>query len=233
MIRERAPNILLQALIRGANGVGYTNYADNVVTHFVKEAAAGGVDLFRVFDCFNWIENMRVSMDAVLEENKLCEAAICYTGDMLDEAKPKYQLDYYLNMARELEKAGAHILCIKDMGGLMRPASARVLFKALQSEVGLPVHFHTHDTSGISAATVLAAIESGVDAVDAAMDALSGNTSQPCLGSIVAALSGDERDPKLDQDAIQRISLLARNARRSIYQFKRAGSISRTGTSLA
>ncbi len=206
LIRERAPNILLQALIRGANGVGYTNYADNVVKHFVKEAAAGGVDLFRVFDCFNWIDNMRVSMDTVLEENKLCEAAICYTGDMLDESKPKYNLAYYLNMAKELEKAGAHILCIKDMGGLMRPASARVLFKALREEIGLPVHFHTHDTSGISAATVLAAIESGVDAVDAAMDALSGNTSQPCLGSIVAALAGDERDPKLDQNAIQRIS---------------------------
>ncbi len=219
-IRERAPNILLQALIRGANGVGYTNYADNVVKHFVKEAAAGGVDLFRVFDCFNWIDNMRVSMDTVLEENKLCEAAICYTGDMLNEAKPKYQLDYYLNMARELEKAGAHILCIKDMGGLMRPASARVLFKALRSEVGLPVHFHTHDTSGISAATVLAAIESGVDAVDAAMDALSGNTSQPCLGSIVAALSGDERDPKLDQNAIQRISFYWESVRAQYAAFE-------------
>ncbi len=205
-IRERAPNILLQALVRGANGVGYTNYADNVVQHFIQQAARGGVDLFRVFDCFNWIDNMRVSMDEVLKEDKLCEAAICYTGDMLNEAKPKYNLAYYLNMAKELEKAGAHILCIKDMGGLMRPASARVLFKALKEEIGLPVHFHTHDTSGISSASVLAAIESGVDAVDAAMDALSGNTSQPCIGSLVAALAGDPRDPKLDQDAIQRIS---------------------------
>jgi len=206
LIRERAPNILLQALIRGANGVGYTNYADNVVKHFVKEAAAGGIDLFRVFDCFNWVENMRVSMDTVLEEGKLCEATICYTGDMLNEAKPKYNLAYYITMAKELEKAGAHILCVKDMAGLMRPATARVLFKALREEVGLPVHYHTHDTSGISAATVLAAIDSGVDAVDAAMDSFSGGTSQPCLGSIVAALAGDERDPKLDQEAIQRIS---------------------------
>lgn len=206
LIRERAPNILLQALIRGANGVGYTNYADNVVKHFVREAASGGVDLFRVFDCFNWIENMRVSMDAILEENKLCEAAICYTGDMMDQSKSKYNLKYYLDMAHQLEKAGAHILCIKDMGGLMRPNAARVLFKALREEIGLPVHFHTHDTSGISAATVLAAVEAGVDAIDASMDAFSGNTSQPCLGSIVAALAGDERDPKLDQAAIQRIS---------------------------
>jgi len=220
LIRERAPNILLQMLIRGANGVGYTNYADNVVKHFVKQAAAGGVDLFRVFDCFNWLENMRVSMDTVLEENKLCEAAICYTGDMLNEGKPKYQLKYYLDMARELEKAGAHILCIKDMGGLMKPAAASVLFKALREEVGLPVHFHTHDTSGIAAATVLAAINAGVDAVDAAMDALSGNTSQPCLGSIVAALKGGERDPQLDQDAIQKISFYWESVRAQYAAFE-------------
>ena len=206
LIRERAPNILLQMLLRGANGVGYTNYADNVVKHFVKEAAAGGIDLFRVFDCFNWIDNMRVSMDTILEENKLCEAAICYTGDMLNEAKPKYKLKYYLDMAHELEKAGAHILCIKDMGGLMKPAAATVLFKALREEIGIPVHFHTHDTSGISAATVLAAVDAGVDAIDAAMDALSGGTSQPCLGSIVAALSGGKRDPALASEAIQKIS---------------------------
>ena len=206
LIRERAPNILLQMLVRGANGVGYTNYPDNVVKHFIHQAAAGGIDLFRVFDCFNWVENMRVSMDTVLEQNKLCEAAICYTGDMLDAGKPKYQLDYYLKLAHELEQAGAHILCIKDMAGLMKPASARVLFKALREEIALPVHFHTHDTSGIAAATVLAAIEAGVDAVDAAMDSLSGNTSQPCLGSVVSALSGDARDPQLDQAAIQKIS---------------------------
>lgn len=206
LIRERAPNILLQALIRGANGVGYTNYPDNVVAHFVKRAAATGVDLFRVFDCFNWIDNMRVSMDAILAEDKLCEASICYTGDMLDAARPKYQLKYYLDLARELEKAGAHILCIKDMAGLMKPAAASVLFKTLREEISLPVHFHTHDTSGISAATVLAAVDAGVDAVDAAMDALSGNTSQPCLGSIVEALRGSERDTGLSRDSIEQIS---------------------------
>ena len=206
LVRERAPNMLLQALVRGANGVGYENYPDNAVAFFVREAARGGVDLFRVFDCFNWVDNMRVSMDAVLEEGKLCEAAICYTGDMLDSARSKYDLAYYLGLARELEKAGAHILCIKDMGGLMKPAAATELFAALRHEIALPVHFHTHDTSGISAATVLAAVEAGVDAIDAAMDAFSGGTSQPCLGSIVAALAGSARDPGLDRAAIDRLS---------------------------
>jgi pyruvate carboxylase len=205
-VREAAPNILLQMLLRGANGVGYTNYPDNVVRHFVKQAAAGGIDLFRVFDCLNWVENMRVSMDAVREENRLCEAAICYTGDILDPARAKYSLNYYTALARELEAAGAHIIALKDMAGLLKPAAARVLFKALRESTGLPIHFHTHDTSGIAAATVLAAVDAGVDAVDAAMDALSGNTSQPCLGSIVEALKGGERDTGLDAGWIRRIS---------------------------
>ncbi len=205
-IREQAPNILLQMLLRGANGVGYTNYPDNVVKHFVRQAAAGGVDLFRVFDCLNWVDNMRVSMDAVAEENRICEAAICYTGDILNSARPKYDLKYYVGLAGELEKAGAHMLAVKDMAGLLKPAAARVLFKALREATDLPIHFHTHDTSGIAAATVLAAVESGVDAVDAAMDSLSGNTSQPCLGSIVEALRGTERDSGLDADWIRKIS---------------------------
>lgn len=206
LIREAAPNLLLQMLLRGANGVGYTNYPDNVVKYFVRQAAKGGVDLFRVFDCLNWVENMRVSMDAVAEENKLCEAAICYTGDILNSARPKYDLKYYTDLAVELEKAGAHIIALKDMAGLLKPAAAKVLFKALREATGLPIHFHTHDTSGIAAATVLAAVDAGVDAVDAAMDALSGNTSQPCLGSIVEALKGTERDPGLDPEWIRRIS---------------------------
>ncbi|MCR4266802.1 pyruvate carboxylase [Nitratireductor sp. ZSWI3] len=206
LIREGAPNLLLQMLLRGANGVGYTNYPDNVVKHFVKQAAAGGIDLFRVFDCLNWVENMRVAMDAVGAEGKLVEAAICYTGDILDPQRAKYDLKYYVGLANELEAAGAHIIAIKDMAGLLKPAAARVLFKALREATDLPLHFHTHDTSGISAATVLAAVESGVDAVDAAMDALSGNTSQPCLGSIVEALKGDERDTGLDREWVRRIS---------------------------
>ncbi|MCW4113401.1 pyruvate carboxylase [Aurantimonas sp. MSK8Z-1] len=206
LIREKAPNILLQMLLRGSNGVGYTNYPDNVVKLFVAEAAKGGVDLFRVFDCLNWVENMRVAMDAVQEADKLCEGTLCYTADLLDSARPKYDLAYYVALAKELEAAGAHILGVKDMAGLMKPAAARVLFKALREAVGLPIHFHTHDTSGIGAASVLAAVEAGVDAVDAAMDAVSGATSQPCLGSIVEALSGTERDPGLSSDAIRRIS---------------------------
>lgn len=205
-IRHNAPNLLLQMLLRGANGVGYKNYPDNVVKYYVRQAAAGGIDLFRVFDCLNWVENMRVSMDAVREENKLCEATICYTGDILNSARPKYDLKYYTDLAAELEKAGAHIIAVKDMAGLLKPAAATQLFKALRDATDLPIHFHTHDTSGISAATVLAAVDAGVDAVDAAMDALSGNTSQPCLGSIVEALRGHERDPGLDPEWIRRIS---------------------------
>jgi pyruvate carboxylase len=206
MIREGAPNLLLQMLLRGANGVGYKNYPDNVVKYFVRQAARGGIDVFRVFDCLNWVENMRVSMDAVAEESKICEAAICYTGDILNAARPKYDLKYYAALASELERAGAHMIAVKDMAGLLKPAAARVLFKALREATDLPIHFHTHDTSGIAAATVLAAVESGVDVVDAAMDALSGNTSQPCLGSIVEALRGSDRDPGLDPEWIRRIS---------------------------
>ncbi|ESX26134.1 pyruvate carboxylase [Mesorhizobium sp. LSJC264A00] len=205
-VREAAPNLLLQMLLRGANGVGYTNYPDNVVQHFVSHAAAGGVDLFRVFDCLNWVENMRVAMDAVGAEGKLVEAAICYTGDILDPARAKYDLKYYVGLAKELQAAGAHIIAVKDMAGLLKPAAARVLFKALREATDLPIHFHTHDTSGLSAATVLAGVESGVDAIDAAMDSFSGNTSQPCLGSIVEALKGTERDPGLDPQWIRKIS---------------------------
>lgn len=205
-VREAAPNLLLQMLLRGANGVGYTNYPDNVVQHFVKQAARGGIDLFRVFDCLNWVDNMRVAMDAVRAEGKLCEAAICYTGDILDPRRAKYDLSYYVGLARDLEAAGANIIAVKDMAGLLKPAAARVLFKALREATDLPIHFHTHDTSGLSAATVLAAVESGVDAIDAAMDAFSGNTSQPCLGSIVEALKGSEHDPRLDTEWIRKIS---------------------------
>ncbi len=205
-IREAAPNLLLQMLLRGANGVGYTNYADNVVQYFVAQAAREGVDLFRVFDCLNWVDNMRIAMEAVNKAGKLCEAAMCYTGDILDPARAKYDLKYYVALARELEQAGAHIIAVKDMAGLLKPAAARVLFKALREATDLPLHFHTHDTSGIAGATVLAAVEAGADAVDGAMDALSGTTAQPCLGSIVEALSGTERDSGLDPSWIRKIS---------------------------
>jgi pyruvate carboxylase len=205
-VQEKAPNLLLQMLLRGANGVGYKNYPDNVVKHFVKQAAQGGIDLFRVFDCLNWVENMRVSMDAVREENKLCEGVICYTGDILNSARPKFDLKYYQNLAKELEAAGAHMIGLKDMAGLLKPAAAKPLVDAIRDVTDMPIHFHTHDTSGIASATVLSMIDAGVDAVDAAMDAFAGNTSQPCLGSIVEALKGQERDSGLDSEAIRKIS---------------------------
>ncbi|WP_375260856.1 pyruvate carboxylase [Palleronia sp.] len=205
-IRERVPNIMTQMLLRGSNGVGYTNYPDNVVQGFVKQAAISGIDVFRVFDSLNWVENMRVAMDAVIEQNKVCEGTVCYTGDLRDPNRAKYDLDYYVRTAKELKAAGAHILGVKDMAGLMKPGAARILFKALKEEVGLPIHFHTHDTAGIASGTILAASDAGVDAVDCAMDALSGNTSQATLGTVVEALAGSERDTGLDIDAIREIS---------------------------
>ena len=206
LIREKVPNILTQMLLRGANGVGYTNYPDNVVRHFVHQAAIAGIDLFRIFDCLNWVENMRVSIDAALSEGKLVEGAICYTGDLLDPKRPKYDLAYYIAIAKEIEATGCHILGLKDMAGVLKPAAARILIKALKDEIGLPIHFHTHDTSGIAGATVLAAIDAGADAVDGAMDAMAGNTSQPCLGAIVEALRGGPRDTGLDPEAIRQLS---------------------------
>ncbi|NJA89439.1 pyruvate carboxylase [Rhodocyclus tenuis] len=196
-LRAAVPNVLFQMLLRASNAVGYTNYADNVVRYFVQQAAAHGMDVFRVFDSLNWVDNMRVAMDAVIESGALCEGTICYTGNLLDPRRAKYDLKYYVDMARQLEKAGAHILGIKDMAGVCRPAAAHALVKALKEEVGLPIHFHTHDTSGGAVASVLAAVAAGVDAVDGAMDAMSGLTSQPSLGAIVAALENSERDSGL------------------------------------
>jgi len=205
-LRAAMPNIMTQMLLRASNGVGYTNYPDNVVRAFVLQSAKSGVDVFRVFDSLNWVENMRVAMDAVVEANKVCEGTICYTGDLLDPARSKYDLKYYVSRGVELKAAGAHVLGLKDMAGLLKPASARMLVKALKQEVGLPIHFHTHDTSGIAGATILAACDAGVDAVDAAMDAFSGGTSQPCLGSIVEALKNTERDTGLDIAEVRRLS---------------------------
>ncbi len=202
-LREAMPNILLQMLLRGSNGVGYTNYPDNVVKTFTRQAAESGIDLFRIFDALNWVENMRVSIDTVLESGKLCEAAICYTGDMLDPRRSKYDLDYYLGLAKELKSAGAHIIGIKDMAGVIKPDATRLLVKAIKDETGLPLHFHTHDASGIAAASVLAAAEAGADAVDLAMDSFSGLTSQPNLGAIAAALARHERSVGFDAEVIR------------------------------
>ncbi len=205
-MRQRLPNVLLQMLLRASNAVGYTNYPDNVVDYFVRQAAAEGVDVFRIFDSLNWVENMRVAIDSVLATGKLAEAAICYTGNLSDPRCTKYDLKYYVKLAKELEAAGAHIIGIKDMAGLCRPAAARDLVRALKQEIALPIHFHTHDTSGIAAASILAAVDAGVDAFDAAMDSMSGLTSQPNLGSIVEALRHGERDTGLDPDAIRALS---------------------------
>jgi pyruvate carboxylase len=205
-LRRAMPNLLTQMLLRASNGVGYTNYPDNVVREFVRQAAETGVDIFRVFDSLNWTENMRVAMDAVLENERICEGTICYTGDILDPDRAKYDLKYYVAMAKELEAAGAHVLGLKDMAGLLKPAAARVLVKALKDELTIPVHFHTHDTSGIAGASILAAADAGVDAVDAAMDAFSGGTSQACLGSIVEALRHTPRDTGLNMERVREIS---------------------------
>lgn len=204
-IREAAPNLLTQMLLRGANGVGYTNYPDNVVRKFVAEAA-NGIDIFRVFDCLNWVENMRVAIDAVLENGKIAQGALCYTGNVIDPGRPKYDLAYYVGLARELEAAGCQMLAVKDMAGLLKPAAASALFKALRDVTDLPIALHTHDTSGMGAATLLAAIEAGADSVDVAMDAMSGTTSQPCLGALVEGLKHTERDTGIGSHAFRQIS---------------------------
>ncbi|PYG24695.1 pyruvate carboxylase, partial [Pelagimonas varians] len=205
-LRKAMPNVMTQMLLRGANGVGYTNYPDNVVQFFVKQAAETGVDVFRVFDSLNWVENMRVAMDAVLDTGRVLEGTICYTGDILDPDRAKYDLKYYVAMGQELKAAGSHVLGLKDMAGLLKASAAGPLVKALKEEVGLPIHFHTHDTSGAQIATIIAAANAGVDVVDAAMDSFSGNTSQPTLGSVVEALRHTDRDTGLDIGAIRDIS---------------------------
>ena len=192
-LRARIPNILFQMLLRASNAVGYTNYPDNVVKHFVQLAAQQGIDVFRIFDSLNWTANMKVPMEAAIDSGALCEAAICYTGDILDSRRDKYSLAYYLKLARELEKMGAHILAIKDMAGLCRPFAARKLVKALKQEVSLPIHFHTHDTAGGQAAAYLLATEVGVDIVDCAISSMAAMTSQPSLNAIVAALDHTPR----------------------------------------
>ncbi|MFZ9932120.1 MAG: pyruvate carboxylase [Chthoniobacterales bacterium] len=201
-LREKVPNICFQMLFRGSNAVGYSNYPAAVVSGFVRHAAESGMDIFRVFDSLNDLSNMRAAMEAVRETKAVCEGTICYTGDILDPRRTKYSLRYYTKLARELEKMGAHFIAIKDMAGLCRPFAARALLKALRAETDLPLHFHTHDTSGVNAASVLAAIESGADVVDSAISAMSGSTSQPNLNSLVAALQNTRHDSGLDLEAL-------------------------------
>lgn len=205
-LRELIPNVMFQMLIRGANAVGYKNYPDNVIRRFVKESAKSGIDVFRIFDSLNWIEGMEVALDETLNQGKVAEACICYTGDILDKSRTKYDLKYYVNMAKELEKRGTHILGIKDMSGLIKPMAAKVLIEALKNEISIPIHLHTHDTSGNGVASLMMAANAGCDIVDAAFNSMSGLTSQPALNSIAAALEGAERDTGLDLDGIQEIS---------------------------
>ena len=205
-LRAKVPNICFQMLFRGANAVGYTNYPDHVVAGFVKHAAASGMDIFRIFDSLNYLPNLRVAMEAVQDTHGVCEGTLCYTGDILDPKRDKYDLKYYVRLAKELEKMGAHMIAIKDMAGLCRPHAAEKLVKTLRKEIGLPIHFHTHDTSGINAGSILRAADAGVDVVDLALASMSGSTSQPNLNSIVAALRGTPRDTKLDLTKLDRFS---------------------------
>ena len=206
LLREKIPNIPFQMLLRGSNLVGYANYPDNLVRSFIKEAAERGIDVFRVFDSLNWIPSMEVAMDEVLNQNKLLEATMCYTGDILDPSKDKYTLKYYVDLAKELEHRGAHMLAIKDMSGLLKPYAAKKLVSTLKQEVGIPIHLHTHDTTGNQVAALLMAAEAGVDVVDAACAPLAGLTSQPSLDALVAALQGTERDTGLDLRRVQELS---------------------------
>ncbi len=206
LLRERIPNILFQMLLRASNAVGYTNYPDNVVQAFVEEAAQAGIDLFRVFDALNWVPNMRVAIEAVRETGMLCEAAICYTGDILDPARPKYNLKYYVELAKELERLGANLLAIKDMAGLCTPYAAEKLVSTLRQEVGIPIHFHTHDTGGIQASSIVKAADVGLDVADGALAPMSGGTSQPNLNTLVNAMRPTQRRSALDTEQLDRLA---------------------------
>ena len=206
LLREKIPNIPFQMLLRGSNTVGYQNYPDNVVREFVKQSALGGIDIFRVFDSLNWVPGMSIAMDEVLKQNKFCEATICYTGDIMDKTRTRYTLDYYVKLAKELEHIGAHSICIKDMSGLLKPYAAKELVHALKQEVGIPIHLHTHDTTGNQVATLLMAAEAGVDIVDTAVASMSSLTSQPSMNAVVAALQGNPRDTGIPMEGIQELT---------------------------
>lgn len=220
ILREQIPNVLFQMLLRGANAVGYKNYPDNVIRAFVKQSAQSGIDVFRIFDSLNWIKGMEIAIDETLNQNKVCEACICYTGDIMDDSRDKYSLNYYVKMAKELEKAGTHILGIKDMSALLKPAAASKLIKALKNEISIPIHLHTHDTTGNGVATILNAAAAGVDVVDAAFNSMAGLTSQPALNSVVAALVNTERDTEMNPDDLQRLSDYWDNIRPVYAQFE-------------
>lgn len=204
-LRKKIPNVMFQMLLRGANGVGYKNYPDNVIQAFIKTSAEKGIDIFRIFDALNWMDGMKNAIHSVREADKIAEACICYTGDIMDEYRDKYTLDYYVNLAKEIEKSGAHILGIKDMSALLKPYAAHKLIKTLKSEISLPIHLHTHDTTGNGVATIMMAAEAGVDIVDTAFNSMSGLTSQPALNSVVEAMQHTKRDTGFDTKQLQAI----------------------------
>ncbi len=206
LLREKIPNILFQMLLRGASAVGYTNYPDNVVQLFVRESAKAGIDLFRIFDALNWVPNLKPAIAAVRNAGMLCEAAICYTGDILDPARSKYDLKYYVALAKELEKLGANLLAIKDMAGICKPYAAQLLVRTLKQEIGIPIHFHTHDSTGGQMATLLLAAAEGVDIVDAALAPLSGMTSQANLNTLVETMRFTPRDTGLSPGLLQTLA---------------------------
>ena len=219
-LNNRAPNILKQMLFRGSNAVGYKNYPDNVVKHFIQQSAEAGIHVFRVFDSLNLIDNMRVAIEEVRNQNKICEGTICYTNDVTDNNEKKYTLNYYLDLVKDLEKTGANIIAIKDMAGLAKPNAIKLLVKEIKNISDLPIHFHTHDTSGTSSASVLAAIEEKVDIVDLAIDSMSGLTSQPALGSIVSIMKQNNQDPQLDEESIRTLSLYWEQVRQNYHAFE-------------
>ena len=220
LLRERIPNILFQMLLRASNAVGYTNYPDNVVRRFIQLSAKNGIDVFRIFDCFNWVEQFGVAIDEVKKQDKICEASICYTGDITDPKKHKYTLKYYVNLARDLADLGTDIIGIKDMAGLCKPYAAKLLVKSIKEETGLPIHFHTHNTSGNGEASVLMAIEAGAEIVDAAIASMSGLTSQPNLNSIISAIQSTEKASSVDISWAQQISDYFERVRRYYFPFE-------------
>jgi pyruvate carboxylase len=205
-MRKKAPNILLQMLVRGANAVGYTSYPDNVVKNFIELSAKNGIDVFRIFDSLNSLDNMYGAIQSVRETGKIAEVALCYTGDILDPSRPKYNLDYYVTMAKELQNAGANIIAIKDMAGLLKPEAAYQLVSALKDAIDLPVHLHTHEGAGNAVYSLARAIDAGVDIVDVAFSAFANGTSQPSMNSLYYALSGKDRQPDLDIEAMEEMS---------------------------
>jgi pyruvate carboxylase len=224
-LRERIPNILFQMLLRSANAVGYKNYPDNVIREFVEKSAQAGIDVFRIFDSLNWVKGMTVAIDAVRQTGKIAEAAVCYTGDILDPSRPKYNLDYYKTIAKELEQAGAHILAIKDMAGLLKPEAAYVLISALKETVDIPIHLHTHDTSGNGIYMYAKAIEAGVDIVDVAVSSMAGLTSQPSANTLYYALEGTKRAPKINIQGLEQLSRYWEDVRKFYQEFE-SGMIS-------